>query len=134
MPKEKSDKKADKTDKTSDTDSIDSKGNIRNLVDYDYTSDESDTLLHNLKLSIPRKAAIAANDKIKRISRKLIQNEKSEQPKKKTIKQITPVKRKFPFKKGDSRHKSTSHSCARYPRSASLKTSPQRAPVTTHPE
>jgi len=98
MPKEKSDKKADTSDKKSDSDSdsVDSKGNIRNLVDYDYTSDESEL---DVKPSIPRKAAIAANDKIKRIIRKSMQYEKNEQTKKKPQKQLTPVKRKFPFKK-----------------------------------
>ena len=87
MPKEKSDKKADTSDKKSDSDSdsVDSKGNIRNLVDYDYTSDESEL---DVKPSMPRKAAIAANDKIKRIIRKSMQYEKNEQTKKKPQKQL----------------------------------------------
>ena len=65
-PKDKSKKnlKAIKTESDSD-DSVDSKGNIRNLVDYGYTSDESD--IPYIEKRIPRKAAIIARNKINKI-------------------------------------------------------------------
>ena len=97
MPKEKPDK-SNKTETSDSDDSVDSKGNIRNLVDYDYTSDESETVTE-IRPTVQRKAALAANDKIKRIIHKSMQYEKNEQTKKKPPKQLTPVKRKFPFKK-----------------------------------
>ena len=105
-PKDKSKKnlKAIKNESDSD-DSVDSKGNIRNLVDYGYTSDESDIPYREKR--IPRKAAIIARNKINKIIQKEYEtkeiNETNEiketkETKKKT-KQLTPSKRKYPFKK-----------------------------------
>ena len=118
-PKDKSKKnlKAIKTESDSD-DSVDSKGNIRNLVDYGYTSDESDVYYREKR--IPRKAAIIARNKINKIIQKeyeINEHEKNQnaikevkevkeakevkevKESKKKTKQLTPSKRKYPFKK-----------------------------------
>ena len=94
-PKDKTKlKKSPKVLKSSDDDddSVDSKGNICNLVDYEYTSNEStasnesdESEEHKI---VPRKAAIAANKRIHQIIRDS-----------KLKKSVTPSKRKYPFKK-----------------------------------
>ena len=94
-PKDKLKKKSSKVT-SSDDDSVDSKGNIRDLIDYDYTSDSEDIQTRNK--STPRKAAIIANKRIVKLTDKL--NDKV--PKNTTIKhkeKLTPTKRKYPFKK-----------------------------------
>jgi ATP-dependent Lon protease len=82
-----------------DDSSIDSKGNIRDLIDYDYNDNCSDsdsdyttltTLSKPSQRPPKRKAAIVANKKINNI---IIKEKESK------IKQnITPIKRKYPFK------------------------------------
>ena len=117
MLREKSKRVLKKGNDSDDSDdSVDSKGNIRNLVDYDYTSDESEIELKEKK--IPRKAALAANKKIHNIIKKSLKNDRKNELKndrknesdesdesdesvqkiKKVPKKLTPVKRKFPFK------------------------------------
>lgn len=98
-------KRGGKGDK--DDDSVDSNGNIRNLIDYEYTSSDSES-----SVSTPRpqrRAAIAARKKIQNAIAK-DNSEKNKEPTKespkkavnKTItterKNLTPSKRKYPFK------------------------------------
>ena len=88
-----------------DDSSVDSKGNIRGLIDYDYNSSDdswSDSS-SEYKSKPKRKAAILANKKIQKIiSKEASKSEKINKNKaslNKSSKNITPVKRKYPFKK-----------------------------------
>lgn len=82
-----------------DDSSVDSKGNIRDLIDYDYDSSDdnwSDSSSFLKESPRPkRKAAIVANKKIQKAIKKESKN-KTIQPK--STKNITPSKRKYPFK------------------------------------
>ena len=62
-----------------DNDSVDSNGNIRNLIDYDYDSEESEKVEKKTlvkRKTKPRKAAINANKKIRQYSKKNEEKEK----------------------------------------------------------
>ena len=110
MPRDKLKSKVCKSDSD---DSVDEYGNIRDLIDYEYTSDESDK-------KVPRKAAVAAQKKIKKIIRKENASSDSSSPiqkqrelkegKKvkeiKKVKDLTPTKRKYPFKQKSPQSKS----------------------------
>ena len=89
-PKDK--KKSPKEDNYDSDESVDSKGNIRDLIDYDYTSDDSDDseYVPPRTKRTPRKAAVAAQKKIN----KVIKNDRSK---------LTPTKRKYPFKSKESK-------------------------------
>ena len=99
-PKEKTKKKVIKDD---DDDSVDSNGNIRNLVDYDYSSNDStasnessESSESDVKNVRPtRKAAVDARKKINRIIKKECKEYKNDSKK---VNNITPTKRKCPFK------------------------------------
>jgi hypothetical protein len=66
MPRKSKISKAGHSD---DDSSVDSKGNIRNLIDYDYTESESEADMFELEgvARKPRKAALKAQKKIKKI-------------------------------------------------------------------
>jgi hypothetical protein len=120
-----------------DDSSIDSKGNIRNLIDYEYDeNNDSDSISTSNSVSCatprntpprsrsprkPRKAAIKANNIIRKNAKKELsksenyktqnnkiknsksenvktENSKSENNKKKPTRQLTPTKRRYPFK------------------------------------
>jgi len=126
-PKDKHDKKSKKVIKHEDTDtdidtdeSVDSNGNIRDLIDYDYDSEELEESEESEELEesetleessediptrdprIPRKAAIVAQKKINRIiSNNYGKKHQKEAPKIKKTKEskLTPTKRKYPFRK-----------------------------------
>lgn len=101
--KQSSNKKSHRGDESdSDDSSVDSKGNIKDLIDYDYTSESESVHFQRPK----RKAAIIARKKIKQI----VSNENSDS--KNTLKQPinntphpitkkaeTVSKRKYPFNK-----------------------------------
>ena len=100
-PKEKTKKKVN-----DDDDSVDSNGNIANLVDYEYSSNGSDKSDESeeseesesdesTNVRPTRKAAIDARKKINRIIKKECKEYKHESKK---VNNITPTKRKFPFK------------------------------------
>jgi ATP-dependent Lon protease len=78
--------------KDDDDSSVDSKGNIRDLIDYDYTSDDSDYVPSS------RKAALAAHKNIQKTIFKGKSNKKAvkESPKvqKKETRRLTPLKRR----------------------------------------
>jgi ATP-dependent Lon protease len=113
--KVKHSKKADDSD---DDSSIDSKGNIRGLIDYDYTSDEDDTMDYETSASEAsrcrsprplRKSAIVARKKISNQVKQemhmdaleLSDNKTKHSSKKSSQKptaRLTPSKRKYPFK------------------------------------
>ncbi len=82
--------------KDDDDSSVDSKGNIRDLIDYDYTSDESDYAPSSPRA--PRKAALAARKNIQKALSKNKSNKKAvkESPKvqKKEMRRLTPQKRR----------------------------------------
>ena len=108
--------------KDDDDSSVDSKGNIRDLIDYDYTSDESSESSTSTPPTrsprTPRKAAIAARKKISKViakeTEKKTPKETEKKPPKETpkrnkiiykkeykpddTKRLTPSKRKYPFK------------------------------------
>jgi ATP-dependent Lon protease len=95
-------------DKDDDDSSVDSKGNIKGLIDYDYTSDDesisSVSTPSRGRSPVPkRKAAIIARKKIKKeiskLSPKSSDNSttKHTQLKTKTNRRLTPTKRKSPF-------------------------------------
>ena len=105
-----------------DDSSVDSEGNIRDLIDYNYTSDESSESSVSVPKRTPRKAAIVARKKIRKAMEKEVEKtkkikEEPETPKKnkvvhksKEIKRLTPSKRRYPFKesskKPDTKRKS----------------------------
>ena len=132
-------KRGGKGGKDDDDSSVDSKGNIRGLIDYDYTSDsESETSVSTPSRPrsprTPRKAAVAARKKIAKAvakdeKREARQSPKprettKEQPKKnkiiykretktKEVKRLTPSKRRYPFndyKKPSVKRRSPSYS------------------------
>ena len=90
-------KKSPKTKKSEtedDTSSVDSKGNIRNLIDYDYdeNSAESEESEENIVKRKPRKAALKA---IRRIRKKTEpEHSESSLPTKKKTSKVFEVKRK----------------------------------------
>ena len=108
--------------KDDDDSSVDSRGNIRDLIDYDYTSDESSESSTSTPPTrsprTPRKAAIAARKKISKViakeTEKKTPKETEKKPPKETpkrnkiiykkeykpddTKRLTPSKRKYPFK------------------------------------
>jgi ATP-dependent Clp protease ATP-binding subunit ClpA len=119
-------KRGGKGGKDDDDSSVDSKGNIRGLIDYDYTSDsESESSVSTPSRTrsprTPRKAAVAARKKIakavakddKREARQSPKPSPRETPKEtqkknkiiykketkpKEVKRLTPSKRRYPFK------------------------------------
>jgi ATP-dependent Lon protease len=127
-------KRSGRGGKDDDDSSVDSKGNIRNLIDYDYTSEDSDissvSTPSYTRSPIPkRKAAIIANKKIKEIitKHKSTKDSLKDLPKEinrqnkvvykknckpKDTKSSTPSKRTNPFNYNDKRkkykHKNTS--------------------------
>jgi len=108
--------------KDNDDSSVDSRGNIRDFIDYDYTSDESSESSTSTPPArsprTPRKAAIAARKKISKVIAKETEKkppkETEKKPPKETpkrnkiiykkeykpddTKRLTPSKRKYPFK------------------------------------
>jgi hypothetical protein len=79
--------------KDDDDSSVDSRGNIRGLIDYDYTSDEQSD---SSDVRPTRKAAIVARKKIQMaIAKKKVAKEPVPSPKKKKeSRRITPLKRR----------------------------------------
>ncbi len=70
-------------DSDSDSSSVDSKGNVRNLIDYDYTDDD-ETEVFEMEESVdkrskrqPRKAAVDARKKMKSIMNKMDESSES---------------------------------------------------------
>jgi ATP-dependent Lon protease len=129
--RKKSPKMALKRGRNSDDDdntSIDSKGNIRNLIDYEYTSDDSENIKNVPKNTrspvLKRKAAIIAEKKINKIIQKEQDIDRKDKNSKKTInestnstfnklknniksnelKRLTPSKRKYPYKISNRKH------------------------------
>jgi hypothetical protein len=100
-------KRGGKGDKDDDDSSVDSKGNIRGLIDYDYTSDDDESDYsapppsRSRSPRQPRKAAIDARKKINKVMKK--DNETKEKNKNKIViptserRNLTPSKRKYPF-------------------------------------
>ena len=88
-------KKGSKGGKGDDDSSVDDKGNIRNLINYDYTSDSSESSVSTpsrARSPVPkRRAAIIAHKKMHKIISKDSQNETPKNDN-------TPNKRKYPFK------------------------------------
>lgn len=88
--------------KDNDDSSVDSRGNIKDLIDYNYTSDDEESLSSgssNISNKSPRpirKAAILARKKINKISSKETPETNKISTNKKT-KNLTPSKRKYPF-------------------------------------
>jgi hypothetical protein len=91
-----------------DDSSVDSRGNIRDLIDYSYTSESDTTAPSHFRVSTPRKAAIDARKKINKflkrrrpsVSESLLSS-KDKPVKNKVIhkrEKITPVKRTLPYK------------------------------------
>ncbi len=94
-------KRSGKGDKDDDDSSVDSKGNIRGLLDYDYTSDDSDAS----SVSTPsrkrsprptRRAAQVAKKKMNKIITKEAAKKTKIAPKE--VARLTPSKRRYPFK------------------------------------
>jgi ATP-dependent Lon protease len=79
--------------KDDDDSSVDSKGNIRDLIDYDYTSDEQSDSSDARPV---RKAAVVARKKIQKVvAKKKAAKEAAPSPKKKKeSRRITPLKRR----------------------------------------
>ncbi len=74
-----------------DNSSVDSKGNIRGLIDYDYTSDEQSDSSNSRPI---RKAAIAARKKIQTVIAKKKPVKDASPKKKKESRRLTPLKRR----------------------------------------
>ena len=76
--------------KDDDDSSVDSRGNIRDFIDYDYTSDESSELSTSTPPArssrTPRKAAIAARKKISKVIAKETEKKTPKQTEKKPTK------------------------------------------------
>jgi ATP-dependent Lon protease len=89
-------KKAGKGGKGDDDSSVDDKGNIRNLIDYEYTSDSSESSVSTpsrARTPVPkRRAAVIAHKKMNKI---LSKESQTETPKTSTQ---SSIKRKYPFK------------------------------------
>jgi ATP-dependent Lon protease len=83
--------------KDDDDSSVDSRGNVRDLIDYDYTSEE-DT--HSSSRRPTRRAAIIAKKKINKVLEKKSKASKASKvakQSKQSSKRLTPSKRKNPF-------------------------------------
>jgi ATP-dependent Lon protease len=87
--------------KDDDDSSVDSRGNIRDLIDYDYSS-EDETYNSSEESYSPRpkrKAAILARKRIsKAINKEPSPKIKTDSKKSKIVNQSSPSKRKYPFK------------------------------------
>jgi hypothetical protein len=90
-----------------DDDSVDSRGNIRDLIDYDYTSESDSSTPSRFRVNTPRKAAIDARKKINTFLKRRRPSTPEPSPKEKSKKnkvvypvreRHTPVKRHLPFK------------------------------------
>lgn len=92
-----------------DDDSVDSRGNIRDLIDYDYTSESDRSTPSHFRVNTPRQAAIDARKKINKFLKRrrsstpeLPQSPKGKSNKNKVIYPVrerhTPIKRHLPFK------------------------------------
>jgi len=98
-----------------DDSTVDSEGNIRDLIDYNYTSDESSESYVSIPKRTPRKAAIVARKKIRKAIEKEVEKKRKikEEPetskknkvfhKSKEIKRLTPSKRRYPFKESTTK-------------------------------
>ena len=88
MPKSEKNKKRSKpefVDSDDDASSVDSKGNIRNLIDYDYEESDDDevfemeeTVEERTKRK-PRKAAVVARKKMKKIMKEMDESDSSDE-------------------------------------------------------
>jgi hypothetical protein len=90
-----------------DDESVDSRGNIRDLIDYDYTSDSDKSTPSRFRVNTPRRAAIDARKKINTFLKRRRSSTPEPTPKDKSKKnkvvypvreKHTPVKRHLPFK------------------------------------
>jgi len=114
-------KRAGKGDRGDDDSSVDSRGNLRNFIDYDYSSDDDDTSCTSVSTPVEkrtsrpqRKAKVKAQKKITKMMQKQLaqeakcieKKEHKKEQKKSTNKIIVPkegrpltsVKRPYPFK------------------------------------
>lgn len=90
-----------------DDESVDSRGNIRDLIDYDYTSESDKSTPSRFRVNTPRRAAIDARKKIHTFLKRRRSSTPEPTPKDKSKKNTvvypvrekhTPVKRHLPFK------------------------------------
>ncbi len=101
-------KRGGKGGKDDDDSSVDSNGNIRGLIDYDYTSDDSDmssvsTPSRTRSPRPKRKAAIVARKRMEKIISKEEASKQSPKELPKETARLTPSKRKYPFKNRDKK-------------------------------
>ena len=90
-----------------DDESVDSRGNIRDLIDYDYTSESDKSTPSRFRVNTPRRAAIDVRKKIHTFLKRRRSSTPEPTPKDKSKKNTvvypvrekhTPVKRHLPFK------------------------------------
>ena len=108
-PKRRVKRRGGKGGKDDDDSSVDSRGNIRNLINYDYTSDDDDESYvppRSRKNKVVKKSQPNPSPK-ESVEKKNKSSDKVEyKVKEKESKRLTPSKRKLPFKTGAKKYNS----------------------------
>jgi ATP-dependent Lon protease len=107
-PKRRVKRRGGKGGKDDDDSSVDSRGNIRNLIDYDYTSDDDESYVppRSRKNKVVKRSHPSPSPKESVAKKEKPSNKVEYKVKEKESTRLTPSKRKFPFKSASKKHNS----------------------------